>query len=60
MFVRTSKGYLNLALARLIIEGDETFKFVFDDQRGQFITLSKKEGWGVIQTMTNEMLVCAE
>jgi hypothetical protein len=60
MFVRTSKGYVNLALVRLIVEEEETVKFIFDDQRGQFITLSKREGSRVLMTMHNELLVCAD
>jgi hypothetical protein len=62
MFVRTSKGYLNLGLVRLIDDKSdpEVFKFIFDDQRGQFITLSKKEGWRVISTMTSELMICME
>jgi hypothetical protein len=57
MFVHTSKGYINLALVRLIVEENEQVKFVFDDVRGQFITLPKKEGEVVLMTMAQEMLV---
>jgi hypothetical protein len=57
-FVSTSKGYINLALVRLIVKEDETVKFIFDDQRGQFITLPKKEGELVLMTMEGESFVC--
>jgi hypothetical protein len=60
MFVRTSKGYVNLGLVRLIVEEEETTKFIFDDQRGAFISLPKKEGWRVLSTMISELLVCAD
>jgi hypothetical protein len=59
-FIRTSRGYLNLALVRLIVEEEETVKFIFDDQRGAFISLPKKEGWRVLSTMISELLVCAD
>jgi hypothetical protein len=60
MFVRTSKGYLNLSLVRLIVEEDELTKFFFNTEEKTFLSLTKKEGWGVIRTMTSELMICAE
>jgi hypothetical protein len=57
MFVSTTKGYLNLAQVRLIVEDQETVKFIFDDQRGAFITLPKKEGSLVLMRMVSDLLV---
>ena len=57
MFVSTSKGYLNLTLVRLIVEDEATVKFIFDDNRGQFITLPKKEGSLVLMRMMSDLLV---
>jgi hypothetical protein len=60
MFVSTSKGYINIALVRLIEESDEAVRFIFDDQRGQFVTLPKKEGSRVVMTMFNELMISAD
>jgi len=60
LFVRTSRGYLNLGLVRLIEEGKENWKFVFDDPKGAYLELPANEGYRVLTAMVNEMLVCAE
>jgi hypothetical protein len=58
-FFHTSRGYLNLALVRLIDDKSdaETIKFIFDDVRGSYIALRKREGEVVILKMVNEMLI---
>jgi hypothetical protein len=47
-----STGCIKLTFVRLIVEEDEP--------RGQFNTLSKKEGGRVLMTMVNQLLVCSE
>jgi hypothetical protein len=61
-FIRTSKGYLNLGLVRLIKENKEagTTHFVFDDTRGAYLELPFNEGCGILGTMAQEMLIFAE
>jgi hypothetical protein len=58
-FFETSRGLLNVGLVKLIDTKTDpgTVRFIFDDARGAYIALPKREGQGVILRMQNEMLI---
>jgi hypothetical protein len=56
-FFETSRGLLNVGAVRLIVKEAETVKFIFDDARGAFIALPRREGETVLLQMANEMLI---
>jgi hypothetical protein len=58
MFVWTSKGYINLALVRLVQEDKDHVRFVFDDK--EHIDLPLKEGGRVLSIMVGELFVYPE
>jgi hypothetical protein len=58
LFVFTSKGYINLALVRLVLEDKDHVRFVFDDK--EHIDLPLKEGGRVLSIMVGELFVYPE